>query len=462
MCFSVLGASSNVHHGLTFSTVAAQSPTSDNDGGERPIRQQLKDTKIEPTNGSVHINRKRALEDADASADEHPTKRSREGTPDPTAQTVLKTEEPAALEDLSSENGAAVSESEFGSDPTPNPVDFVAQSPSLQSLSAEACWNADGNPSCVPTSTTINLPLDLAITISCAGAQMTQRLSVPLKVNINIPSEVVRVASSWPGEAKSHISISSDASAASIQIQTGYPRRDPDSHRDSDSQRDPDYHAWDYPRRDPDYPRASTYPQASAYPQASPYPRASTYPQDCLYPRASTYPQDSLYPQASPYPRASPYLQASAYPQSTYLQDSQYPHDSSYPQATSYSRARTYPRASDYFEEDYVYPSASSYAQSRARTLATERLRDSDKGTPQKSSDTEAKQNDQPNGSKTKTQEHPASTEEEKSKVSSVLSILFSKLLTIYVRLSKRVPSDRPSPAHLSPWAPPIPIPHPF
>lgn len=408
MCFSAF----NVHLDLTLSTVAAQSPTSDNDGGERPIRQQLKNTNIESTNGSAHINRKRALEDADASADEHPTKRSREGTPESTAQVVPETEVPetedsTALEDLPSENGASVSESEFGSDPTPNPVDFVAQSPSLQSLPAEASWNVDGNASCVPTSTTINLPLDLAITISCAGAQMTQRLSVPLEVNINIPSEVVRAASSWPGEAKSHISISSDTSAASIQLQKGYPRRDLDSQRDSDSQRDPDYHAWGYPRRDPDYPRASTYPQASTYSQAS------------------------TYPQASPYPRASTYPQASAHSQSAYLQDAQYPHGSSYPRATPYPRARTYPRASDYFEEDYVYPSASSYAHARARTLATESLRDSDKGTPQKPSDTEAKQNDQPNDSKTKTQEHPANTEEEKSNVSSVLSILFSKLLTI-------------------------------
>jgi Ran-binding protein 3 len=65
--------------------VAAQSPPSDNDSGERPVRQQLKKTNlgaVGENNGSARPNRKRSLDDTDGANDTPPIKRSRESTPD--------------------------------------------------------------------------------------------------------------------------------------------------------------------------------------------------------------------------------------------------------------------------------------------------------------------------------------------------------------------------------------------
>ncbi|EKV14864.1 hypothetical protein PDIG_29430 [Penicillium digitatum PHI26] len=65
--------------------VTAQSPPSDNDSGERPVRQQLKATKLDSVgekDGSARANRKRSLDNTDGATDTPPTKRSRECTPD--------------------------------------------------------------------------------------------------------------------------------------------------------------------------------------------------------------------------------------------------------------------------------------------------------------------------------------------------------------------------------------------
>ncbi|KAJ5728869.1 uncharacterized protein N7483_003377 [Penicillium malachiteum] len=68
----------------------AQSPLSDNDGGERPVRQQLKQTSIQSTpltTATKENGRKRSFDesrDDQANPDENgeaPRKRSREGTP---------------------------------------------------------------------------------------------------------------------------------------------------------------------------------------------------------------------------------------------------------------------------------------------------------------------------------------------------------------------------------------------
>lgn len=69
--------------------VTAQSPPSDNDSGERPVRQQLKDTNLDSVgekDGSARANRKRSFDNTDGATDTPPTKRSRECTPDNTAE----------------------------------------------------------------------------------------------------------------------------------------------------------------------------------------------------------------------------------------------------------------------------------------------------------------------------------------------------------------------------------------
>ncbi|CDM27554.1 Pleckstrin homology-like domain [Penicillium roqueforti FM164] len=64
--------------------VTAQSPPSDNDSGERPVRQQLKETNLDAVGGnndSARANRKRYLDNTDGANDTPPAKRSRECTP---------------------------------------------------------------------------------------------------------------------------------------------------------------------------------------------------------------------------------------------------------------------------------------------------------------------------------------------------------------------------------------------
>jgi hypothetical protein len=286
---------------LTLFSVTAQSPPSDNDGGERPMRQQLKNTNIDSVNSSAQISRKRSLEDADAAADEHPTKRSREGTPEPTSQTAPASEEPVASTTQETENGPTVSESEladYESDPPETPLESDTQ-PHMQSPSGTSNRNADGKWSCAPISTNVSLPLEVAITITCAGVQTTRHLSIPLEVKIDLPSvESVRAASSVSGEAKSHISIPSGSSSASVPSEKGYSQY---------FQRDPDN------AREPDVPRASSYPHVPPYPQVSPYPRASSYPQVSAYPQDSAHPQASLYRRAPQYPSPANYKTVPAY-----------------------------------------------------------------------------------------------------------------------------------------------------
>lgn len=63
----------------------AQSPCSDNDGGERPVRQQLKETNLDASI-QKNVNKKRSHDepdnDATSEADAPPKKRSRESTPE--------------------------------------------------------------------------------------------------------------------------------------------------------------------------------------------------------------------------------------------------------------------------------------------------------------------------------------------------------------------------------------------
>ncbi|CAG7967437.1 unnamed protein product [Penicillium olsonii] len=299
-------------------SVAAQSPPSDNDGGERPVRQQLQNTNIDAVNGSAHINRKRSLEDADAAADEHPTKRSREGTPESTSQ-LTSGEKSAAPGVQSTNNRDSVSDyhsdSEFSSDLPETPVEFGAQSPVLQHSSGEESFNPPGQQFCAPVSTKVTLPLDFDLTLTCCGTKTTQHFSVPLEVQVDIPQgsliSAVALPTTLPAGPKSHISISSDSTPSpeapssppprtywyrGYRVRDPYPERDPDVERDPYPVRDPDVGrpvllSPFRPRRDPDVERPALLP--SLCPRRDPAPGCLTLP--TLYPHARSYPRASDY-----------------------------------------------------------------------------------------------------------------------------------------------------------------------
>lgn len=258
---------------LTSSTVAAQSPPSDNDGGERPVRQQLQNTNIDSVNGSAHINRKRSLEDADGASDEHPTKRSREGTPESSSQPAPAGENSAAPGVQPTDQAATVSDYEFddysdfcsetGFEPLKAPVESVAQSPSLPSSPGSGSWNT-GETMCAPGPFKVSVPVDIDLTITCGGSRTLRHISFPLEFSIGLPlGSVVDAAIAEPGKPKSHISISSDSSVVSSGPPVG-----------------------GFTQRDPDYPLGSraVYIQTPYYRSSYTYPRASDFFGDPVYP----------------------------------------------------------------------------------------------------------------------------------------------------------------------------------
>ncbi|CAI7597491.1 unnamed protein product [Penicillium bialowiezense] len=282
---------------LTSSTVAAQSPPSDNDGGERPVRQQLQNTNIDSVNGSAHINRKRSLEDADGASDEHPTKRSREGTPESSSQPAPAGENSAAPGVQPTDQAATVSDYEFddysdfcsetGFEPLKAPVESVAQSPSLPSSPGSGSWNT-GETMCAPGPFKVSVPVDIDLTITCGGSRTLRHISFPLELSIGLPlGSVVDAAIAAPGKPKSHISISSDSSVVSSGPPVGgYTQRDPDYPLGGYTQRDHVSPLGGYTQRDPDSPLGSraVYIQTPYYRSSYTYPRASDFFGDPVYP----------------------------------------------------------------------------------------------------------------------------------------------------------------------------------
>ncbi|KAJ5353133.1 hypothetical protein N7452_002107 [Penicillium brevicompactum] len=216
------------------SAVAAQSPPSDNDGGERPVRQQLQNTNIDSVNGPSQINRKRSLEDADAATDEHPTKRSREGTPESSSQPAPAGENSAAPK----EQGANVSDDEFddysdfcseaGFEPPKAPMESGAQSPTLPTSSGSESWNTDGDTICEPAPLKFSIPLEIDIAVTIGGAREIRHFALPLEISIPAGAKV-ESAVAVPGKPKSHISISSDGSVASPPVARKWAERAPDT-----------------------------------------------------------------------------------------------------------------------------------------------------------------------------------------------------------------------------------------
>lgn len=81
---------------MASTTGEAQSPPSENDAGERPVRKQLKETSIDSATGPVESRRKRSFDearDADANAEtgESRRKRSRESSPQDAGNTGTNT-----------------------------------------------------------------------------------------------------------------------------------------------------------------------------------------------------------------------------------------------------------------------------------------------------------------------------------------------------------------------------------
>ncbi|KAJ5171346.1 uncharacterized protein N7500_004129 [Penicillium coprophilum] len=141
---------------------------SDNDSGERPVRQQLKETNLGAVgemNGSARPNRKRSLDNTDGAIDTPPTKRSRECTPDnPKASTGDKS------------NHAGI------------PKDATTQSVSENVLAT--------TPANTIPETKIQFPLVLEIKVSIGGSEQISHLTVPVEIDIKLPAGVVSLACS--------------------------------------------------------------------------------------------------------------------------------------------------------------------------------------------------------------------------------------------------------------------------
>ncbi|KAJ6169222.1 hypothetical protein N7497_002065 [Penicillium chrysogenum] len=182
-------------------TVTAQSPPSDNDSGERPVRQQLKQTNLDAVGEnkiSTRPNRKRSLDNTDGATDSPPIKRSRECTPDTTAVPAARNSEHAAVpkdtttQDVSTDvlATAPVSTSVHNTRPSHNPI-----------------------MSHIPE-TKVQFPLDLEIKVSIGGFEQVSHVTVPVEIGIKVTAGAVSLASSTSksteGESsKIHVTIPS-------------------------------------------------------------------------------------------------------------------------------------------------------------------------------------------------------------------------------------------------------------
>ncbi|KAJ5787525.1 hypothetical protein N7457_002515, partial [Penicillium paradoxum] len=228
-----VGALESEQQKMDSKAVAAQSPPSDNDGGERPVRQQLKETNLNSvgqTNGSTKASRKRSLDNTDQAADARPTKRSRECTPDDTKISHKpSTEANPTPADTAPQD---VSASELDSDPPTPPLPTEHNYPGV---------NGNGF---YPGNhiITVQMPLTLDIKIGFAGTEQTRKVTIPISLEINSKTGEVDLASSISGPAMSysqnnHINVSIDSSPPS-SFATGCSSQAPpvpDFLRDSDS-----------------------------------------------------------------------------------------------------------------------------------------------------------------------------------------------------------------------------------
>ncbi|KAJ5373111.1 hypothetical protein N7517_005117 [Penicillium concentricum] len=154
--------------------VTAQSPPSDNDSGERPVRQQLKETNLDSVgenNGPARPNRKRSLDNTDGATDNPPTKRSRECTPD-----NLK----ASTEDKSNHAGI--------------PKDATTQN---VSNNVPATTPANTIPE-----TKVQFPLVLELKVSIGGSEQITHMTIPVEIDIKLPGRLFSLTSSTARSAE--------------------------------------------------------------------------------------------------------------------------------------------------------------------------------------------------------------------------------------------------------------------
>ncbi|KGO77011.1 hypothetical protein PITC_004320 [Penicillium italicum] len=157
--------------------VTAQSPPSDNDSGERPVRQQLKQTNLDcvgEKDGSARANRKRSLDNTDGATDTPPTKRSRECTPE------------------GNSNHARMPKDVTGQDVSDNMLRTAPANISVHNTPLSH------NPimSHIPEIAKIQLPLDLEIKVSIGGYEQISHLTIPVEIGLKLTAGAVSLASS--------------------------------------------------------------------------------------------------------------------------------------------------------------------------------------------------------------------------------------------------------------------------
>ncbi|OQE28145.1 hypothetical protein PENFLA_c005G06324 [Penicillium flavigenum] len=177
-------------------TVTAQSPPSDNDSGERPVRQQLKQTNLDAVGEnkiSTRPNRKRSLDNTDGAADSPPIKRSRECTPDITAPAADNSKHAAIPKDAATQDVSA---------------DVLATAPVSTSVHNT---RPSHNPimSHIPE-TKVQFPLDLEIKVSVGGFEQISHMTIPVEIGIKVTAGAVSLASST--------SISTEGESSKIHV----------------------------------------------------------------------------------------------------------------------------------------------------------------------------------------------------------------------------------------------------
>ncbi|KAI3104199.1 hypothetical protein CBS147333_7253 [Penicillium roqueforti] len=167
--------------------VTAQSPPSDNDSGERPVRQQLKETNLDAVGGnndSARANRKRYLDNTDGANDTPPAKRSRECTPNT-----------ADSEDNSNH-------AELPKDATTQDVSDDVLATSSANIAVRNTPLSHNPIMSLITETKIQFPLELEIKVSFGGSEQVSHLTIPVEVGIKVTTGAVTLASSTSRSAE--------------------------------------------------------------------------------------------------------------------------------------------------------------------------------------------------------------------------------------------------------------------
>ncbi|CAI7567040.1 unnamed protein product [Penicillium glandicola] len=174
-------------------TATAQSPPSDNDSGERPVRQQLKETNLDAVNENTspaRANRKRSFDNTDGATDTPPTKRSRECTPDTSDSQNASTKANPKHAGVSTTQD--VSDNTLATTPTSAPVQNTYVPPLF-------CNPIMGH---IPETTKLQFPLDLEIKISIGGSEQISHLTIPVEIGIKVTAGSVPLAPSTSRSAE--------------------------------------------------------------------------------------------------------------------------------------------------------------------------------------------------------------------------------------------------------------------